>query len=250
MDIPISLILPPASNCLLLLEHTAEHLGDGIRLGRRLSSLADLLLSTLHCQGKPPTTGSSMQFHFLVLSLFATHVTSQERVPMLRFECSQLVVERLDPLVNPGSAPSPHLHQIVGGNSFRSPIVPAAPFQRTFPTTGRRFCTSALVMEHLNAYLRSSARVSLASAGLQCTIFQRPAIRHSLPRLDQDFVCLQETQQEYRQARRARCAIDVCQCRETTVTLIALLPMARRFQRQCVPVVYGPSSRFRLAGTV
>jgi hypothetical protein len=147
MDIPISLILPPASNCLLLLEHTAEHLGDGIRLGRRLSSLADLLLSTLHCQGKPPTTGSSMQFHFLVLSLFATHVTSQERVPMLRFECSQLVVERLDPLVNPGSAPSPHLHQIVGGNSFRSSMNPTT---HDLPSVSN--CTSCSFSEDFSNY--------------------------------------------------------------------------------------------------
>ncbi|KAK4457048.1 hypothetical protein QBC42DRAFT_301511 [Cladorrhinum samala] len=37
---------------------------------------------------------------------------------LLRFGCSQLVVERTDPLVNPGVAPSPHLHQIIGGNAF------------------------------------------------------------------------------------------------------------------------------------
>ena len=40
--------------------------------------------------------------------------------PMMRFSCSQLVVDRIDPLVNPGSVPSPHLHQIVGGNSFNA----------------------------------------------------------------------------------------------------------------------------------
>lgn len=34
---------------------------------------------------------------------------------LIRFQCSQLVVERLDPLVNPGMAPSVHVHQIVGG---------------------------------------------------------------------------------------------------------------------------------------
>ena len=34
---------------------------------------------------------------------------------LIRFYCSQLVVQRLDPLVNPGEAPTPHLHQIVGG---------------------------------------------------------------------------------------------------------------------------------------
>lgn len=33
---------------------------------------------------------------------------------MLRFGCSQVAIDRIDPLVNPGQAPSPHLHQIVG----------------------------------------------------------------------------------------------------------------------------------------
>ncbi|KAL0950420.1 hypothetical protein HGRIS_010373 [Hohenbuehelia grisea] len=36
---------------------------------------------------------------------------------LLRFACSQLVLERFDPLLNPGQV-SPHLHQIVGGNAF------------------------------------------------------------------------------------------------------------------------------------
>ncbi|KAF2202673.1 hypothetical protein GQ43DRAFT_501210 [Delitschia confertaspora ATCC 74209] len=44
---------------------------------------------------------------------------------MLRFSCSQLVVDRLDPyLVNPGMVPSPHLHQIVGGNGFNMTMDP------------------------------------------------------------------------------------------------------------------------------
>jgi hypothetical protein len=34
---------------------------------------------------------------------------------LIRFQCSQLVLDRLDPLVHPGVAPTPHLHQIVGG---------------------------------------------------------------------------------------------------------------------------------------
>lgn len=36
---------------------------------------------------------------------------------LVRFHCSQLVIERLDPLVTPGTAPSPHVHQIVGSYS-------------------------------------------------------------------------------------------------------------------------------------
>ncbi|KAM7197470.1 protein of unknown function (DUF1996) domain containing protein [Naviculisporaceae sp. PSN 640] len=37
---------------------------------------------------------------------------------MLRFGCNQLSVDRIDPLVNPGAVPSPHQHQIVGGDAF------------------------------------------------------------------------------------------------------------------------------------
>lgn len=39
---------------------------------------------------------------------------------MLRFQCSQLVFDRIDPLVQPGVLPSTHLHQIVGGNAFNA----------------------------------------------------------------------------------------------------------------------------------
>ncbi|KAK4032255.1 hypothetical protein C8A01DRAFT_50914 [Parachaetomium inaequale] len=45
---------------------------------------------------------------------------------MIRFSCSQLVVARMDPLVNPGLAQSPHVHQVVGGNSFNVIMDPAS----------------------------------------------------------------------------------------------------------------------------
>ncbi|RWA09536.1 hypothetical protein EKO27_g5569 [Xylaria grammica] len=41
-------------------------------------------------------------------------------VALLRFSCSQLVVERLDPLVTPGVTGSPHVHQIIGGRTSRT----------------------------------------------------------------------------------------------------------------------------------
>ena len=43
---------------------------------------------------------------------------------LVRFHCSQLVIERLDPLVTPGMAPSPHVHQIVGSYSLGSDMRP------------------------------------------------------------------------------------------------------------------------------
>jgi hypothetical protein len=41
---------------------------------------------------------------------------------LLRFPCAQLVIDRLDPLVTPGQAPSPHLHQILGGVGFNDVV--------------------------------------------------------------------------------------------------------------------------------
>ncbi|KAI6086996.1 hypothetical protein F4821DRAFT_121385 [Hypoxylon rubiginosum] len=43
----------------------------------------------------------------------------------LRFGCSTLTIQRLDPLVEPGKVPSAHLHQIVGGNAFNASMDPA-----------------------------------------------------------------------------------------------------------------------------
>ena len=95
---------------------------------------------------------------------------------LLRFSCSQLVIERSDPIVNPGSNPSPHTHQVVGGNSFNfsvgtpprhrwsgagyahwksrwtmrpwtrppCPRARAAPMPRTSAITGQLVCTSSL----------------------------------------------------------------------------------------------------------
>jgi hypothetical protein len=38
----------------------------------------------------------------------------------LRFPCSTLTVQRLDPVVQPGQVPSSHVHHIVGGNAFNA----------------------------------------------------------------------------------------------------------------------------------
>jgi hypothetical protein len=56
---------------------------------------------------------------------------------MMRFQCSQLVLDRIDPLVQPGMTPSAHLHQIVGGNSFNTTMTPLEydPAQKASCTT-------------------------------------------------------------------------------------------------------------------
>ncbi|KAF2714382.1 hypothetical protein K504DRAFT_420163 [Pleomassaria siparia CBS 279.74] len=55
---------------------------------------------------------------------------------LVRFHCSQLVTQRLDPLVNPGQTPSSHVHQIVGGDSFNATMDPAK------DVPGEATCTS------------------------------------------------------------------------------------------------------------
>jgi hypothetical protein len=85
----------------------------------------------------------------LPLLLYASSISAQPGIsfpipPMLRFQCSQLVIDRIDPLVNPGLAPSPHLHQIVGGNSFNATLAHDLPSLST--------CTSCTFSEDFSNY--------------------------------------------------------------------------------------------------
>ncbi|KAF2637507.1 hypothetical protein P280DRAFT_406964 [Massarina eburnea CBS 473.64] len=65
---------------------------------------------------------------------------------LVRFHCSQLVTERLDPLVTPGLNPSPHVHQIVGGDSFNVTMHP----EKDMP--GESTCTSCQFTEDFSNY--------------------------------------------------------------------------------------------------
>ncbi|KAF2459405.1 hypothetical protein BDY21DRAFT_338170 [Lineolata rhizophorae] len=83
-----------------------------------------------------------MQWSKLIaLALIAPSVNA-----LLRFSCSQLVVERLDPLVAPGVSPSSHLHQIIGGNSFNASMDPA----NDIP--GESTCTTCTFTEDFSNY--------------------------------------------------------------------------------------------------
>ena len=94
-----------------------------------------------------------------VATLFAQNVAAQQ---MLRFACSQLVVERTDPLVNPGIKFTPHLHQIVGGNSFNVSMDPSNdPAQLStctscsFPQDKSNYWTAVMFFKHKNgSYIR------------------------------------------------------------------------------------------------
>jgi len=85
-----------------------------------------------------------MQWGALTLALLVERASAQG---MLRFSCSQLTIDRIDPLVNPGSMPSPHQHQIVGGNSFNATMDPAS-----HDLVANSTCTSCTFAEDFSNY--------------------------------------------------------------------------------------------------
>ena len=66
---------------------------------------------------------------------------------MMRFQCSQLTFDRIDPLVEPGVTPSAHLHQIVGGNSFNASMEPG-----TYDPAEKSTCTTCTFSEDFSNY--------------------------------------------------------------------------------------------------
>ncbi|KAK4139156.1 uncharacterized protein C8A04DRAFT_16108 [Dichotomopilus funicola] len=58
--------------------------------------------------------------YWLGLLALPAAVRAQFSTTMLRFGCSELTIDRIDPLVEPGQIPSAHVHQIVGGNGFNA----------------------------------------------------------------------------------------------------------------------------------
>lgn len=69
----------------------------------------------------------------------------QNGVTMLRFGCAQVVIDRLDPLVNPGQIPSTHVHQIVGGNAFNASMT-------TSDVSNAATCTTCEFSEDFSNY--------------------------------------------------------------------------------------------------
>jgi len=62
----------------------------------------------------------------------------------LRFPCSTLTIQRLDPAAQPGALPSAHLHLIVGGNAFNATM--------TGDVGERASCTTCQMAEDFSNY--------------------------------------------------------------------------------------------------
>ena len=80
----------------------------------------------------------------LGLAQLAQNAAAQQ---MMRFSCAQLVVERLDPLVSPGMIGSPHMHEIVGGNSFNASMPPVE-----YDPSKESTCTTCSFSEDFSNY--------------------------------------------------------------------------------------------------
>lgn len=73
----------------------------------------------------------------------------------LRFGCSTVSIQRLDPLVEPGKIPSAHVHQIVGGNSFNATMEGDRAEQAscttcTFSENFSNYWTAVMFFKHSN----------------------------------------------------------------------------------------------------
>jgi len=97
------------------------------------------------------TTITMLPFTIFINALLVATGAQAQQARMMRFACSQLVVERLDPLVNPGVIGTPHVHQIVGGNSFNASMEPVA---YDLPTVST--CTSCTFSEDFSNYWTAS----------------------------------------------------------------------------------------------
>ncbi|KAH8899999.1 hypothetical protein GQ53DRAFT_816033 [Thozetella sp. PMI_491] len=74
---------------------------------------------------------------------------------ILRFGCSQITIERLDPLVQPGSIPSAHVHQVVGGNGFNATMESGADISKLADCTTCSFAEDFSNYWTANVYFRA-----------------------------------------------------------------------------------------------
>lgn len=66
---------------------------------------------------------------------------------LMRFGCSQLTIDQIDPLVEPGALPSAHMHQVVGGNSFNATMTAV-----TYDPSQLASCTSCTYNQDFSNY--------------------------------------------------------------------------------------------------
>jgi len=91
-----------------------------------------------------------MLFKPVVTALAAAQLGAAQE--LMRFGCSQLTLDRIDPLVNPGTIPATHMHQIIGGNSFNASMA-----QSNHDPSTLSSCTSCTYSEDFSNYWTPNA---------------------------------------------------------------------------------------------
>lgn len=90
----------------------------------------------------------------------------------LRFGCGTVSLQRLDPLVEPGSIPSAHVHQIVGGNAFNATMEGDIGEQATCTTCAftedfSNYWTATLYFRHQNGSYKRVPQYPNAQLGTE-----------------------------------------------------------------------------------
>ncbi|KAI0388520.1 hypothetical protein F5Y17DRAFT_452475 [Xylariaceae sp. FL0594] len=96
----------------------------------------------------------------------------------------------LSSLVNPGLNPSPHVHQVVGGNAFGASMptddisvhstCTTCSFSQDFSNYWKQTCTSRLAMGHISACRRSPTRLLVATMAAARSTTSRLALSKQL----------------------------------------------------------------------
>jgi hypothetical protein len=92
----------------------------------------------------------------------------------LRFGCSTISIQRLDPLVEPGKVPSAHVHQIVGGNAFQ----PSMPTGKDNNISTTATCTSCFFSEDFSNYWTGNLPVLTLYSSMRALILYQ--LRYTL----------------------------------------------------------------------
>ncbi|KAI1328943.1 hypothetical protein F5Y16DRAFT_409483 [Xylariaceae sp. FL0255] len=82
---------------------------------------------------------------FQTLALAAAQLAAAQE--LMRFGCSQLTIDQIDPLEQPGIIPSAHMHQFVGGNSLNATMTPV-----TYDPSVVSNCTSCTYSQDFSNY--------------------------------------------------------------------------------------------------
>jgi len=94
----------------------------------------------------------------------------------IRFGCSTVSIQRLDPLVEPGNIPSAHVHQIVGGNAFNATMKGDIGNQGSCTTCAytedfSNYWTAAMYFRHENGSYKKVPQYPNAQLGYEVRLF-------------------------------------------------------------------------------